>query len=292
MADIVLVPLDGTDKDARALAVAVALAGVADAGLHLVHVLTARDRSLTELPERRLADAAGRLAADAPQPVTWEVVPGADAADALARLAADIDARLVVMATRAARPADRALVGSVADRVMRESPAPVVLVPPAAAYLQGRQLRFTRVLVPLDGSTLATHALDVLLGLPGARTLEYVLLEVVSSAGDVAAAQARLAAAAADARARGATRVETVVLEAGDPAAAIIALLRDALIDVVAMSTRGRSGLRRLVLGSVAEAVIRASEVPVLLVTPAWLGRRRPSTVVDDQASAPLGARS
>jgi hypothetical protein len=45
------------------------------------------------------------------------------------------------------------------------------------------------------------------------------------------------------------------------------------LIDAIAMSTRGRSGLRRLMLGSVAEGVVRASEVPVLLVTPANLGR-------------------
>ena len=57
----------------------------------------------------------------------------------------------------------------------------------------------------------------------------------------------------------------------GEPATVITAAVRETLADVVAMSSRGASGMRRFVLGSVAEGVIRSCEVPVLLLTPASL---------------------
>ena len=59
------------------------------------------------------------------------------------------------------------------------------------------------------------------------------------------------------------------VVEAVDPAAAVIDALRQDLADFIAMSTRGAGGVERMVLGSVATTVVRASEVPVYLVTPA-----------------------
>ncbi len=54
----------------------------------------------------------------------------------------------------------------------------------------------------------------------------------------------------------------------GDPAEEIVAEAREAGADLIAMATHGRTGLARLLLGSVAEAVLRRSEVPLLLVRP------------------------
>jgi nucleotide-binding universal stress UspA family protein len=161
----------------------------------------------------------------------------------------------------------------VADRVMRESPRPVVLVPPGAADMRGKRVQIGRVLVPLDGSALAARSLDYLLGLPNADELEYVLLEVVPPGAEGARAEAeqRLTAAADRVRARGVRAVETGAIEASEPADAITAAVREALVDLIAMSTRGAGGLRRMVLGSVAEGVVRASDVPVMLLTPADL---------------------
>lgn len=286
MTTTVLVPLDATDKDARALSVGAAIADAGGAAIELVRVIPAPARSLAaqaqllgvdedavtgrRQAESELAELASRLSADAPRRVGWAVIESADVADALMRHASDLGVLAVVMATRAATPAGRAFIGSVADRVVRECRAPVVVVPPRADYLGGRRVGFSRVLVPLDGSALAAKALEFLLALPHAGTLEYVLLAVADPA-DRAEAEVRLAAAAGRARARGATIVETLVVEAHDPAAVILAALREELIDAIAMSTRGQSGLRRMVLGSVAEGVVRASEVPVLLLTPASL---------------------
>jgi nucleotide-binding universal stress UspA family protein len=67
--------------------------------------------------------------------------------------------------------------------------------------------------------------------------------------------------------------VQTGVVEADEPAEAIAATVREALVELIAMSTRGAGGLRRFVLGSVAEGVVRASEVPVMLLTPTDLGQ-------------------
>ena len=75
------------------------------------------------------------------------------------------------------------------------------------------------------------------------------------------------------ARAGGAKSVEVQVGEAIDVAAAIVGAVREVLPDFIAMSTRGASGLGRLILGSVAEGVVRSSELPVLLLTPRMLAQ-------------------
>jgi nucleotide-binding universal stress UspA family protein len=127
------------------------------------------------------------------------------------------------------------------------------------------------VLVPLDGSALSARALDYLLRLPSAAALEYALLEVVARNADRPAAVRRLEDAARRVQNAGAQVVDSDGGVGGEPAPIIAAAVRETLADVVAMSSRGASGVRRFVLGSVAEGVIRSCEVPVLLLTPASL---------------------
>ena len=62
--------------------------------------------------------------------------------------------------------------------------------------------------------------------------------------------------------------VEVRVVESRDAGTVILDAARNDLVDLIAMTTRGASGIKRLVLGSVAEAVVRWSEIPVMLVTP------------------------
>jgi nucleotide-binding universal stress UspA family protein len=76
------------------------------------------------------------------------------------------------------------------------------------------------------------------------------------------------AIAVATVRSRGARKVDVSVMHAPDPAAAIVASVRESFPDAFVMSTRGASGLGRLLLGSVAEGVVRRSELPVMLLTP------------------------
>lgn len=149
---------------------------------------------------------------------------------------------------------------------------------------------YKRVLVPLDGSPVAEAVLPFVIEIAGPLDLEVVLLRVVPpmSAEVVEGAWAAtqdletrridaeeyLAPLAVELRARG-LRVQARV-QPGHPVEEIIAAARQTGADLVAMSTHGRSGLGRLVFGSVAEAVVRHAELPVLLmrVTQAEVARQ------------------
>lgn len=140
--------------------------------------------------------------------------------------------------------------------------------------------RYRRVLVPLDGSPASETIIPFVLGIAGPLDLQIVLVRVVSSvwreeAGamphiivqDVAArrAEARdyLAAIAADLSGRG-VRVQ-VDIRIGMPATAIVSATHEHAADMIAMTTQGPSGRRRM-FGSVAESVLRLAPCPVLLI--------------------------
>jgi nucleotide-binding universal stress UspA family protein len=139
------------------------------------------------------------------------------------------------------------------------------------------------VLVPLDGSRLAETVLEPAIGFArdGAKIVLLRAAEAPSTLSDVVAAQVDamreaehyLGGVATRIRAAGASDVETSVWY-GEPAEAIADAARHRKADLIVMSTHGRSGLGRLVLGSVAETVLRATSTPILLLhsdTPAWL---------------------
>ena len=275
MGRTILVPLDGSDKDARALAVAADLGRLAGSSLTVIRVRDTSSRSaLGESNSdmlRAIRTATERVGLTVPLGVTCEVVDADDVPGALRARADGTNALALVMATRAPQAIDRVIHGSVADRVVREATRPVVLVPPLADFMRGRELRLRRGLVPVDGSAMSLAVLSHVLAFPNVEQLELVLLQVVPAdpGHDRAeAAERALNAVAARIRSRGA-QAEVRVVEARDPAAVIAGAIRQDLVDFIAMTTRGASGAERMLFGSVATAVVRASEVPVLLVTPA-----------------------
>jgi nucleotide-binding universal stress UspA family protein len=176
------------------------------------------------------------------------------------------------------------LAGSVADVVMRESPRPVILVPPGAS-LPGDDGAITRVLIPLDDSSLSFRSLEFIIKLPHAHALEYVLLEVVKEEGARQTSEERLAKTAAWLRSRGPSQVEVLVLHSSDAGDAIVGAAQDKLVDAILMSTRGAGGLGRMLLGSVSEQVVRRSALPVMLLTPRVLAPE-PEIVADAPESA------
>jgi nucleotide-binding universal stress UspA family protein len=140
---------------------------------------------------------------------------------------------------------------------------------------------YKRTIVPLDGSPVAETVLPFIIEIAGPLDMEVVLLRVVQPVPpmviegshhvvveDVEArqtdAEEYLAPLAVELRNRG-VRVEAQVRR-GQPADEIIAAARATRADLIAMSTHGRSGLGRLVFGSVAEAVLRQAGIPVFLL--------------------------
>ena len=124
---------------------------------------------------------------------------------------------------------------------------------------------YKRIMVPLDGSELGQTALPHALELCRALGATLVLLYVRDARlGSIEAAQRHLEYVRGQQAGSG-VEIEVVVRE-GPVAAAIVGATADQNIDMIAMATHGRSGLQRVVYGSVAEQVLRSSSKPVLLV--------------------------
>jgi nucleotide-binding universal stress UspA family protein len=133
------------------------------------------------------------------------------------------------------------------------------------------------ILVPLDGSIVAEAALKPAVKLAREAGATLILLRAAEAhpgpMGDVVEAQVQvmreaeeyLAAARARVTAAGVANVE-VSAWYGPPAEAIVEAARHRHADLIVMSSHGRSGVARLVLGSVAESVLRATAVPILLI--------------------------
>jgi len=140
-------------------------------------------------------------------------------------------------------------------------------------------MKIKTILVPLDGSILAETALTPAVDLAREHGARLVLLRAAEAhslpMADPTEAQVQAVRAAedylTDARGRvgraGVGDVDTSVWY-GAPVEAIVEAARYRRADLIVMSSHGRSGLGRLVLGSVAETVLRATRVPILLIRP------------------------
>lgn len=294
MYDRILVPLDGSVESLAALAFVKHLAPRAirllrvEANDHLLvppsitGVEPGWDERFGQRIEEDLEAVAGPLR-DAGQHVEVDVRFG-DASSEI--IAAAEDADLVVMTTHGRGAAGRLIFGSTADRVVRHGTTPTLLI--RRGGHEGQQPAPTRVVVPLDGSPLAEAALPEAVRLASVLGVPVRLVRVVS-ADDVLATvraegrgngppdddayeRARLAtegnAESYLAARASAIRAEDLTVEAellrGTPAFALLDAIRAE--DVVVMSTHGRGGYRRWMLGSVAEKLVREAAAPVLLV--------------------------
>ncbi len=138
-------------------------------------------------------------------------------------------------------------------------------------------MKLERILVPLDGSLLAEGAIPTAVELAGGGAVGIVLLRAAEAhtlpgadpteaqVAVVREAEEYLAAVASRLAGEGVKGVETSVWY-GPPATAIIEATRLQKVDLIIMTTHGRSGLGRLILGSVAESVLRGTTTPILLL--------------------------
>jgi nucleotide-binding universal stress UspA family protein len=297
------VPLDGSAFAEHALPLALSIARRAKATLQLAHVdlvpapMYVLSRPNMESPydikvhERAAAyldNVVWRLSARVPVPVETALLEGS-VTEALEEHVALKGVDLVVMTTHGRGALGRVFLGGVADKLVRHLPVPVLLVRPRE---EPHDLTVEpvprRVLVPLDGSARAEQILEPALALGGLMEAEYTLLHVVEPMlvmGDEMGAFATGAAAAAihaqiPAEGRkylgnvvqrlaacGQTVRSKVVVDQA-AAEAILDEAKTGNYDLIAMATHGHGGLARLLLGSVADKVLRSATVPVLVNRP------------------------
>jgi len=281
----ILCPTDFSPGSQQALRVAVRIAKDANAELVLAHAwyippsafageYTFPAHVIQEMIDdsQRGLDAAVRDATAAgAKHVTGKLVTGVPWAE-IVGLLEEHAFDLCVIGTHGRSGLARILLGSVAEKVVRHSPCSVLAVRP-----DGEVKPFGHVLVPTDFSESADHALDLAAELvrpDGAITLLHVIeLAAVYSGepnADVARELDKRAAAALDeAAARLKSKVAVRVTtrsRIGYPGVQTLAAVDDdRSVDLIVMGSHGRTGIKRALMGSVAEKVVRHAKCPVLV---------------------------
>lgn len=199
---------------------------------------------------------------------------------------------LIVMGTHGRRGFERALLGSVVERVLRHAPCPVLSVGPTSAGAELREIR--RLLAPVDFSVSSEHALGFALEFGRALGAEVEALhvwdrpswfdnrlEVKSDGGSRTLGELIQENTQRDLElfVRQATPAgfspPLCRLLSGNPAKELLAEIEGGRYDLVVMGTQGRSGIGHLVLGSMAQKLVRLSSKPVTTVGRSRLAPRR-----------------
>lgn len=299
--ETILVPLDGSPFAEHALPLALAIARRGSMRLvltHVHHVATPpaapddepffspdMDALICDQEEAYLEAVSERIAA------TWKgtvsrALLEAPVADALCQHAHEIGAALIVLCTHGRGGMARAWLGSVADRVLRQSAVPTLVVHPrTAAPDLAAEPPLGHILIPLDGSPLAEQAIDRALWLGRLTGARYTLLRVVEPmmrgfyiddtapsidvvAQETAWRQATRYVAEVAGRLRKRGLTVSTDTRIGKPASEIREFAEGYGVDLIAMATHGRGGVQRLLLGSVADKILRGAMVPLLVTRP------------------------
>jgi len=296
----VLVPLDGSPFAEQALPWAIAIARKARARLRLALVhqpahpppldeasrrLYARVELILRKSQREyLLGVSARIKGAQQIQVATAMLNGSPA-PALRDYVRDLGVDLVVMTTHGRGGIQRAWLGSVADQLVRSLESPLLLIRPQEGAAAAPPVE--EILVPLDGSRRAEAALPAAVSLASLLGARLALVQAVQplvivtdppmpfprgfdeeltalrrrEAQDyldgIAEQVTGLGVPASGAAVLGAGAFDTIQAAAHAPATGMVAL-----------ATHGRGGLRRLVLGSVADKLVRAGDLPVLVTRP------------------------
>ena len=305
----ILVPLDGSDFAARAIPFARAIAQQQGGRIVLVRaVLTglsdaARQAARGEIQDARdeLARVAGNLRENGIA-AEW-LVPNDEPGWAIIEQVQQQAIDLIVMSTHGRSGLGRWVYGSVADRVLRGTSTPIMLVPPWASFNWPAIASHFRYVVPLDGSAFAQQALGPTIKLARASAGQLILLSAIQpplialgssvahgafdTAAATAAAQGELTTVAQRLAVQG-VQTTTEVVE-GTPTEAILDTVRLRQAHLIVMATHGRGGVTRALLGSVAEATLRRAPIPLLLVRIARAGAEQASGLVQETLAHSAG---
>jgi nucleotide-binding universal stress UspA family protein len=295
MLRLVVVPLDGSSFGEQALPLAIRLAERHRAELELVHVYEALPPYLVQgaPPIDPTLDAALRkdrksyldavtrwLASATAAKVTATLLTSRDVTSTLAQHVAERRADLVVMATHGRGGLSKLWLGAVATDLVRQSETPVLLMrPTASGSRDGKAEPFRHTLLPLDGTPADEEAIDNAIAIAGDAVVDFLLLHVIVPVAYLAepvdtalltetalesAMDEYLEEVARRIRARGFS-VATRVIADPSPAHAILEVADERDADLIAMETHARTGLSRVLIGSVTDKVIRAARAPVLV---------------------------
>lgn len=296
-----LLAVDFSRPAARAAHYAIKLASVLNLSLTIVHVLQApagfasrtpvTRRSLDPLRTKALLELGKlvRFANDNQVKAGYQLLAGLPE-EVILQAADEVHADLIVMGTHGRSGLDRLKLGSVAEAILRRAPCPVLTIRAATGghpVVHPLRIHLNRMLVATDFSPSSESALHLSAGLARVLAAEIHLLHVaaspakVGSPSDPAACSRETRINEKFRRAIGVSRAGDLVSQClvlhGEPAEEILAHAAQTRTRLIVIGTQGRRGLQRLLVGSVAEAVIRGARCPVMVVRN---GARHPRPVV------------
>ena len=263
-----LVPLDQSDFSKQALPIARTFGERLDAGITLVHVLDGRDNAPAA---DRAAQALGSLEEIA-APLRFDnldvhsVVRPGEVVRGVNQVAREQRADLMVMCTHGRTGVQRLVLGSVAEALLQTRARPILLVRPDDEADPAPQT-FRRIMVALDGSEFSEQSLPYAESIALALGSELVLLSVPEAPDEEQGSAEAKAYLDTVTNVLLENRLQARALVAGrNPTETIIEVAAEEQVDLIVLATRGRGGLERLLLGSVAAEVVRAATCPILLV--------------------------
>jgi nucleotide-binding universal stress UspA family protein len=304
MLDQLLVTLDGSDFGEHALPFAKSIAEKTGASVNLTHVsccdpptdllqntpfqyegvsMEAYEEKHAEERRRYLGEKAAVLQEQLPGSKVDSTLLEGYVTEALERQATAIDAKMVIMTTHGRTGVSRAWLGSVADSLVRHSSFPLLVIRPLKDGETFPEARFKHFLVPLDGSPIGEKILEPTVELGKAMGARFTLLHVVAPHVTVGARVSPLPAGhlreklgKAEEYLGGVTeRLKGQGIEAEPlidshfaPARAILKTAEARKTDLIAIATHGYTGVKRALLGSVTDKVLRAAQWPLLLERP------------------------
>jgi len=284
----ILTPLDGSKLAERVLPYVKFLAGALQLPVNLMHV-NDRETAVSAAYAMQGADYLKEVAAAFPASLTVNCcIENGRAAEVIVDSASRNAGTLITMATHGRSGAQRWLLGSVAQKVLQAAINPLLLIHPNKELRPSGEVRLSTVIVPLDGSHLAEKIFPDVVDLANRLKLEVVLIRTYTvpttgyfmatgiSPPDIGGMGAKIKEELSDylqakveqLHAEGIEKVSFVAAE-GRGAEEIIDLAQKTTDNLVAMSTHGRSGMGRWVLGSVTDRVVCYCGDPVLVVRPA-----------------------
>lgn len=242
---------------------------------------------ILELPQARAAITEELRRLVAPFGIGVHTAEG-DAATEVVRHADEWHADLVVMGTHGRSGYDRLALGSVAEKVLRKAPCPVLTLPPGSAH-SINDVSLQHILVPTDLSACSNEALTTAVEIASHTHGSVTVLRVVESIdgdddlatpgtfGDLRRKQVEVEAHALHESVGplsngGAHIAQTVTV--GRPYQEILRLARERHIDLIVMGVQGRGQVELALLGSTTNQVVRRATCPVLTVRPRENERR------------------
>ena len=183
---------------------------------------------------------------------------GSSAYEGIMEEVGELQPDLIIMGRHGYTGLARLLMGSVTARVIGHSPCHVLVVP------QGVPLRFERLLIASDGSLFSEAAWDEALALAQAMGSALIGVAVATSDRDIPTATEAVRHLEAAAAAQGIT-LDTLI-PMGRPEEGIVKAADFKKASLIIVGSHGRTGLKRLLMGSVAERVIGLASCPVLVV--------------------------